>query len=388
MPTFQNYLKGIKAEIVENQPVDVKALVDAPDQTVLIDVREQNEYVQGFIPGAHWIPRGFLEIRVEDAVPNRDTPVVLYCAGGTRSALAARSLRELGYTDVKSMAGGFGAWKRSGYSFETPTVLTPDQEVRYSRHTMLPEVGEKGQIKLLESKVLCIGAGGLGSPSSVYLAAAGVGTIGIVDDDVVDTSNLQRQIIHSTDRIGTPKVESAKQTLTGLNPDVEVVPYATRLSSENVLDIFAGYDVIVDGTDNFQTRYLVNDAALKLGIPVIHASIFRFEGQLTVFPGDGGPCYRCLYPEPPPPEEAPSCAEAGVLGVLPGVMGVLQATEALKILLGKPGILAGRLLMYDALGAKFRELKLRADPACPTCSEGVDRSKIELIDYAQFCRAV
>jgi molybdopterin/thiamine biosynthesis adenylyltransferase len=253
---------------------------------------------------------------------------------------------------------------------------------------MLPEVGEKGQIKLLESKVLCIGAGGLGSPSSVYLAAAGVGTIGIVDDDVVDTSNLQRQIIHSTDRIGTPKVESAKQTLTGLNPDVEVVPYATRLSSENVLDIFAGYDVIVDGTDNFQTRYLVNDAALKLGIPVIHASIFRFEGQLTVFPGDGGPCYRCLYPEPPPPEEAPSCAEAGVLGVLPGVMGVLQATEALKILLGKPGILAGRLLMYDALGAKFRELKLRADPACPTCSEGVDRSKIELIDYAQFCRAV
>ncbi len=388
MPTFQNYLKGIKAEIDENQPEEVKAVVDTPNGTVVVDVREQSEYQQGHIPGAHWIPRGFLEQRIEDAVPDRATPIYLYCAGGTRSAFAARTLRELGFTHVKSMIGGFGAWKRSGYPWETPVMLDPDQEIRYSRHTMLPEVGLKGQIKLLESKVLCIGAGGLGSPSSMYLAAAGVGTIGIIDDDVVDVSNLQRQIIHSTDRVGVPKVDSAKQTLNGLNPDVDVQTHQTRLSSENVLDIFAGNQVIVDGTDNFQTRYLVNDAALKLGIPVVHASIFRFEGQLTVFSGDGGPCYRCLYPEPPPPEEAPSCAEAGVLGVLPGVMGVLQATEAIKILLDKPNTLVGRLLMYDALGAKFRELKLRADPECPTCSEGVDRSKIELIDYAQFCRAI
>jgi len=387
MPTFQNYLKGIKAEIDENLPADVKAVVDSPNGTTVIDIREQSEYVQGYIPGATWIPRGHLESRIEDAVPDREASIYLYCAGGTRSALSARSLRELGYTHVKSMAGGFGAWKRSGYAFDTPVVLNAEQEIRYSRHTMLPEVGVKGQIKLLESKVLCIGAGGLGSPSSVYLAAAGIGTLGIIDDDVVDASNLQRQIIHSTDRVGVAKVDSAKQTLNGLNPDVDVKTYQTRLTSENVMDIFGGYQVIVDGTDNFQTRYLVNDAALKLGIPVVHASIFRFEGQLTVFPGEGGPCYRCLYPEPPPPDEAPSCAEAGVLGVLPGVMGVLQATEAIKILLNKPNTLAGRLLMYDALGTKFRELKLRADPECPTCSEGVDRSKIELIDYAQFCRA-
>ncbi len=388
MPTFQNYLQGIKKEIEENSPSDVKALVEAKDDTTaIIDVREQSEFVQGHIPGAKWIPRGFLEIRIEDAVPNRDAPVVLYCAGGTRSALAARSLRELGYTNVKSMSGGFGAWKRSGYEFELPHVLTPDQEIRYSRHTMLPEVGEAGQIKLLKSKVLCIGAGGLGSPSSMYLAAAGVGTIGLIDDDVVDTSNLQRQIVHNTERVGMAKVESAAQTLVGLNPDVTVNQYQTRLTSDNVLEILEGYDVIVDGADNFQTRYLVNDAALRFGIPVIHASIFRFEGQLTVFPAEGGPCYRCLYPEPPPPEEAPSCAEAGVLGVLPGVMGVLQATEAVKLILGQGDTLAGRLLMYDALGARFRQLKLRADPKCPTCGEGVDRSKIELIDYVQFCSA-
>ncbi|RMH38792.1 MAG: molybdopterin-synthase adenylyltransferase MoeB [Deltaproteobacteria bacterium] len=386
MPTFRAYLQGIKREIDECQPADVHRIVQAPDGTVVIDIREQNEYVQGYIPGALWIPRGFLEMRIEDAVPDRDTPVVLYCAGGVRSALAARSLRELGYTKVSSMAGGFGAWKRSGLPWQAPRVLSPDQEIRYSRHTMLPEVGEAGQLKLLDSRVLCIGAGGLGSPSSLYLAAAGVGTIGIIDDDVVDASNLQRQVIHSTDRVGMPKVDSAERTLTGLNPDVKVVGYKARLSSDNVMDVFDGYDVIVDGTDNFQTRYLVNDAALKLGIPVVHASIFRFEGQLTVFPGEGKPCYRCLYPEPPPPEEAPSCAEAGVLGVLPGVMGVLQATEAIKLLLGLP-TLAGRLLMYDAIGATFRELKLRADPACPTCADGVDRDAIELIDYAAFCRA-
>jgi sulfur-carrier protein adenylyltransferase/sulfurtransferase len=387
MPNFQNYLRGIKAEVAEIQPAEVRALINKQDSTVIIDVREQNEYVQGYIPGAQWISRGFLELRIEDKVPDRGQPIVLYCAGGVRSALAVRSLRELGYTDVKSMAGGFGAWKRSGFAFDVPTVLSQDQEIRYSRHTMLPEVGEAGQIKLLKSRVLCIGAGGLGSPSSVYLAAAGVGTIGLIDDDVVDASNLQRQIIHFTDRIGMAKVESGAKTLTALNPDVKVVPHRLRLTSDNVLEILAGYDVVVDGADNFQTRYLVNDAALKLSIPVIHASIFRFDGQLTVFPAEGGPCYRCLYPEPPPPEEAPSCAEAGVLGVLPGVMGVLQATEAIKLLLGSGKTLAGRLLMYDALAAQFRELKLRRDPNCPTCAEGVDKSKIELIDYAQFCRA-
>jgi molybdopterin/thiamine biosynthesis adenylyltransferase/rhodanese-related sulfurtransferase len=385
VPTFQSYLKGIKSEIVETDVPELKRELAAGAAPALVDVREQDEYVQGYIAGATWIPRGFLEIKIEDAVPDRDTPLVLYCAGGVRSALAARSLIELGYTDVKSLRGGFGAWKRAGYDFKLPVVLDAEQAVRYSRHTMLPEVGEEGQRKLLDSKVLCIGAGGLGAPSSLYLAAAGVGTLGMVDDDVVDASNLQRQVIHSTDRIGMPKVASAAQTLTGLNPDVKVIQHQLRLTSDNVLDIIGDYDVVVDGADNFQTRYLLNDAALKLGVPVVHSSIFRFEGQLTVFPADGAPCYRCLYPEPPPPEEAPSCAEAGVLGVLPGVMGVLQATEAIKLILGLGDSLAGRLLVYDALRVKFRELKLRRDPACPTCGEGVDRSKIELIDYLQFC---
>lgn len=386
MPTFQTYLKGIRSEIEETDARAVKDVVDGKvDHVALIDVREQSEYVQGHIPSARWIPRSFLEIRVEDAVPDRDAPVVLYCAGGTRSVLAARSLRELGYTNVKSMAGGFGAWKRNGYAFEVPHVLTPEQEIRYSRHTMLPEVGEKGQIALLKSKVLCLGAGGLGSPSALYLAAAGIGTLGLIDDDVVDSSNLQRQVLHSVDRVGMPKVDSAEITLKGLNPDVVINKHQERLTSDNVLQILEGYDVVVDGADNFQTRYLLNDAALKLGKPVIHSSIFRFEGQLTVFAAHGGPCYRCLYPEPPPPEEAPSCQEAGVLGVLPGVMGVLQATEAIKAILNIGTSLHGRLLVFDALGTKFRELKLRADPNCPTCGEGVDRSKIELIDYVQFC---
>jgi molybdopterin/thiamine biosynthesis adenylyltransferase/rhodanese-related sulfurtransferase len=387
MPTFQNYLDGIKREIAETDVAGVKRIVEGGESAVLIDVREQSEYAQGFIPGARWIPRGFLELRIEDAVPDRQAPIVLYCAGGVRSALAARSLRELGYGNVRSMAGGFGAWKRAGYDFEVPRALTSEQELRYSRHTMLPEVGEKGQLALLASKVLLLGAGGLGSPSALYLAAAGVGTLGLVDDDVVDASNLQRQVLHATDRVGMPKVESAELTLRGLNPDVKVVKHQLRLSSENVLDVIAGYDVIVDGADNFQTRYLLNDAALKLGVPVIHSSIFRFEGQITVFPAQGAPCYRCLYPEPPPPEEAPSCQEAGVLGVLPGIMGVLQATETIKLILGIGTTLAGRLLVYDALKTRFRELKLRRDPACPTCGEGVDRAGIELIDYLQFCRA-
>ena len=385
MTTYRDWIGRITKEIPEIDVPTLSAQLASPDRPDVIDVREPEEYAQGYIPGARWIVRGRLEQRIEDAVPDRDKPVVLYCASGPRSIMGARSLLELGYKKVTSLAGGFGAWKRAGHAFDMPVTLTSEQQQRYSRHTMLPEVGEAGQVKLLKSKILCLGAGGLGSPSSMYLAAAGVGTLGMVDDDVVDASNLQRQILHSTDRVGVHKVESAAKTLTGLNPDVKVVQHRTRLDSSNALEIMAGYDVIVDGADNFQARYLVNDAALKLGIPVVHASIFRFEGQMTVFPGEGGPCYRCLYPSPPPPEEAPSCAEAGVLGVLPGVMGVLQATEAVKILLGKGTTLAGRLLVYDALKTKFRELKLRRDESCPTCGTGVDRSKIELIDYDQFC---
>jgi molybdopterin/thiamine biosynthesis adenylyltransferase len=283
------------------------------------------------------------------------------------------------------MEGGFSAWKRAGLNFDRPFVMTQDQNIRYARHTMLPEVGMDGQVKLLKSKVLCLGAGGLGSPAGYYLAAAGVGTLGMIDDDVVDASNLQRQILHATDRIGMPKVESAAKTLTGLNPDVKVNQYKTRLTSENVMDILKDYDVIVDGVDNFPTRYLLNDASLKLNKPVVHASIYRFEGQMTSFIPGQGPCYRCLYPSPPPPDMAPSCQEAGVLGVLPGVVGILQATEAVKLILGIGKSLAGRLLMFDALGTKFREMKLRRDPSCPTCGEGVDPSKIELIDYEAFC---
>jgi molybdopterin/thiamine biosynthesis adenylyltransferase/rhodanese-related sulfurtransferase len=381
MPNFQSYLKEIKSQINE---IDVRQLREAKDAAI-IDVREQDEYVQGFIPHARWIPRGFLEQRIEDQVPDKSRRVILYCAGGTRSALAARSLRELGYENVDSLAGGFGAWKRAGLPFEIPFVMTPDQQIRYSRHTMLPEVGEAGQVKLLKSRVLLIGAGGLGAPSSVYLAAAGVGTIGLVDDDVVDVSNLQRQIIHAQDRVGTPKVESAKKTLTALNPDVTVIPHKLRMTSENVMSLLADYDLVVDGADNFPTRYLLNDAALKLGKPVIHASIYRFEGQVTAFVPGKGPCYRCLYPAPPPPDMSPSCQEAGVLGVLPGIVGSLQASEAIKILLGIGSPLIGRLLVFDALGTKFRELKLRRDPSCPTCGEGVKPESIELIDYEAFC---
>ncbi|MCA9677955.1 MAG: molybdopterin-synthase adenylyltransferase MoeB [Kofleriaceae bacterium] len=385
MPSYQSFLSAVKAEVKETDVQAVKPLLDDPGRTVLVDIRERDEWTQGYIPGALWISRGFLESKIEDAVPDRDTPVVLYCAGGNRSAFAAKALQQMGYTDVASMAGGFTAWKRSGLPWKMPTVLTPEQSQRYSRHTLLPEIGEAGQIKLMESSALCIGAGGLGSPSSLYLAAAGVGTIGMIDDDVVDASNLQRQILHNLDRVGMAKVDSAEKTLRGLNPDLQVKKFQDRLTSDNVMEVLAPFDVIVDGADNFQTRYLVNDAALKLGKPVVHASIFRFEGQITVFPAEGGPCYRCLYPEPPPPEEAPSCSEAGVLGVLPGIMGVLQATETVKLMLGLGQTLAGRLLVYDALKTKFRELKLRRDPKCPTCGEGVDRSKIELIDYVQFC---
>ena len=379
MPNFQTYLRDIKASIQETTPQEVVAHKPA----VLIDVREGDEHQEGFIPGAQWIPRGKLELRIEDAVPQRDTDVVVYCAGGTRSALAVRTLAELGYTKVRSLAGGFGAWKKAGLPVDKPFIFTDAQKARYARHTMLPEVGEAGQAKLLRAKVLLLGAGGLGSPSAYYLAAAGVGTLGLVDDDVVDASNLQRQILHNTTRIGVSKVESAQKTLTELNPDVRVVPHLARLTSENVLHIIKDYDVIVDGADNFPTRYLLNDAALMLRKPVVHASIFRFEGQLTTFLPYDGPCYRCLYPEPPPAGMAPSCNEAGVLGVLPGVVGVLQATEAVKILLGIGQTLSGRLLIYDALASRFRELKLRRDPQCVVCSD--PDKPIELIDYEAFC---
>lgn len=379
MPNFQSYLQQIKASIAETTSPQLHS---QPPQ-LLIDVREGEEYQEGYIPGATWIPRGKLEMRIEDVAPSRDLDIVLYCAGGNRSAMAARTLAELGYTQVRSLAGGIGAWKKAGYPIDKPFVFTAAQKARYARHTMLPEVGEKGQAQLLRSKVLLLGAGGLGSPSAYYLAAAGVGTMGIVDDDVVDASNLQRQILHNTSRVGIPKVESAKQTLTELNPDVNVITHNLRLSSDNVLDIIKDYDLIVDGADNFQTRYLLNDASLMLNKPVVHASIFRFEGQLTTFLPWHGPCYRCLYPEPPPAGMAPSCNEAGVLGVLPGVIGVLQATEAVKILLGIGETLAGRLLIYDALATKFRELKLRRDPECVVCS---NRDKpIQLIDYEAFC---
>ena len=351
----------------------------------IIDCREADEYAQGAIPGATWIPRGFLEVRIERTVADRAAPIIIYCQSGNRSLFAQRSLSELGYTNVRSLAGGFTAYKRAGLPWEMPATLRPDQETRYSRHTLLPEVGIEGQKKLLKAKVVCIGAGGLGSPSSMYLAAAGVGTLGMIDDDVVDASNLQRQILHGTDRVQTPKVDSAEKTLTNLNPDVRVEKHRARVTSANAIDLLGRYDVIIDGADNFATRYLVNDVALKLGKPVIHASIFRFEGQITVFPANGSPCYRCLYPQPPPPEDAPSCAEGGVLGVLPGILGVLQATEAIKLILGLGETLAGRLLVYDALKTRFRELKLRRDPRCPTCGEGVDRNAIELVDYEQFC---
>ncbi len=381
MPAYDAYLRDLRATIREVTPADVVG------DEILIDVREPDEVAAGRIPGARVIPRGFLEQRIDAAVPDRDARVVLYCASGNRSVLGADTLRRLGFRDVASMAGGFTAWKQAGRPVAVdPGGLTPAQRARYARHLLLPEVGEVGQQRLLAARVLCLGAGGLGSPASLYLAAAGIGTLGLVDDDVVDASNLQRQVVHTTDRIGMPKVESAMRTLGALNPDVKLVGHRVRLTRDNALELVAGYDLVIDGADNFATRYLLNDVALRLGKPVVHASIYRFEGQLTVFPAAGAPCYRCLYPAPPPPGAAPSCQEAGVLGVLPGVMGVLQATEAIKLVLDQPTI-AGRLLVYDALRARFRELTLRRDPTCRTCGDGVDRRQIELIDYPAFCHA-
>lgn len=336
---------------------------------VLVDVREKYEWNEGHIPGAVHVPRGFLELQIEEAVPDKSKTVLLYCAGGVRSLMAGKTLQDMGYENSISMSGGFGQWKAAGLPFVQPRVLTDVQSKRYSRHLLIPEVGEAGQFKLLDSRVLFIGAGGLGSPAAYYLAAAGVGTIGIIDADVVEESNLQRQIIHNLSRIGQYKAESAKQTIQELNPDIKVTTYIERLDETNVARIIADYDVIIDGTDNFPTRYLLNDAALLANKPVVHGSVFRFEGQVTVFKPYEGPCYRCLYPEPPPAALAPSCAEAGVLGVLPGVIGQLQAVETLKLLLGIGDPLVGRLMMYDALAGEFSELRLFRDPNCPACGE-------------------
>ncbi|HET7701015.1 MAG TPA: molybdopterin-synthase adenylyltransferase MoeB [Candidatus Limnocylindria bacterium] len=391
MPGYRDYFAEVKRRIKEATPQEVAELLRSAD-VQLADVREKDEWDAGHLPGAVHVPKSFLEQWAEDRIPDKTRTTVLYCAGGVRSAMAADTLAKLGYTNVISMSGGFNRWKDSGLAWVTPESFTPEQAQRYSRHLLIPEVGEAGQHKLLASKVLLIGAGGLGSPAAYYLAAAGVGTLGIVDSDVVDQTNLQRQILHSTERIGEPKVESAKKTLEALNPDVTVVGYQERLTSANIDRIIAGYDVVIDGADNFPTRYLLNDASVKWSTPVVHGSIYRFEGQVTVFdprrrrPSDGvsaSPCYRCLFPTPPPPELAPSCAEAGVLGVLPGVIGTIQANEALKLLLGIGEPLVGRYLLFDALDASFREVRLRRDPGCPVC--GDDPTITEYIDYEGFC---
>ena len=382
--SFQDIMAEARKEIPEASPQQVNELLKNNGKSpVLLDVRESDEWRQGHLEGAIPLPRGFLEIKVESAIPDKNTPIVTYCAGGVRSLLAAKVMREMGYQNVTSMAGGYGAWKNGGFKWVQDFQYTPDQLIRYSRHFLLPEVGEDGQAKLLQAKVLMVGAGGLGSPSAYYLAAAGVGTIGIIDNDVVDVSNLQRQILDANDRVGMPKVESAKKTLEGLNPDVKVIPYQAKLTSDNIMEILKDYDFVIDGCDNFPTRYLVNDACVLTGKPNVHGSIFQFEGQATVFYPGKGPCYRCLYPEPPPADMAPSCAEAGVLGVLPGLIGVIEALEAVKLILGKGDSLVGRLLHFNTLTMEINTLKLRRDPKCPMC--GDNPTIKELIDYEEFC---
>jgi molybdopterin/thiamine biosynthesis adenylyltransferase/rhodanese-related sulfurtransferase len=385
MATYRELLEHVRAEIEQVNASDATRLLDTAAPPLVVDVRERDEWDEGHLPRAVHIPRGSLESRIERAAPDRADPILVYCATGARSAFAAKTLEEMGYESVVNLDGGIVEWKRSGLPVAVSESLGPAQRSRYSRHLLIPEVGEEGQLRLLGSRILLIGAGGLGSPAALYLAAAGVGTLGVVDDDVVDASNLQRQIIHSTERIGEPKAESAKRTLEALNPDVEVRVFRERLTSENVDRILGeGWDVIVDGADNFPTRYLLNDASVWHGIPVVHGSIFRFEGQVTVLKPGEGPCYRCLFPQPPPPELAPSCAEGGVLGVLPGLVGSLQATEALKLVLGIGDGLVGRLLLVDALAPSFTEVALRRDPDCPVCGESPTIT--EYIDYVEFCQ--
>ena len=381
MATFRELLRAAKGRVRETDPAGAEALL--AEGHLLLDVREPDEYEQGAIPGSIHIPRGNLESGIENRVTDRDQPIVVMCAGGVRSAFAADTLGQLGYTDVVSMDGGFNRWKDEGRSWSAPRTLAPDQRNRYQRHLSLPEVGEEGQLKLLDAKVLLLGAGGLGSPAALYLTAAGVGTIGIIDMDVVDESNLQRQILHNVDRVGDRKVDSAKKTLTALNPDVNVVTYDARLGADNIMEILDGYDVVVDGADNFPSRYLLNDASVKLGIPVVHGSIFRFEGQVTVFDPKNGPTYRDMLPEPPPAEFAPSCAEAGVLGVLPGIVGSIQALEAIKLILGLGEGLSGRLVAFDALDMTFREYRLQKDPTLEVTWE--NRDLIEITELDGLC---
>jgi molybdopterin/thiamine biosynthesis adenylyltransferase/rhodanese-related sulfurtransferase len=390
-PSGAEYIKQVKSQIDEIDPSAVSEVLGA-DGVVIVDVRESDEWDAGHIPGAKFVTRGHLESRIEGAAPNRSDRVILYCASGNRSALAARTLREeLGYEKVESMTGGYTLWKDRGYEVEVPRTFTPEQRQRYSRHFLLPEVGVEGQQKLLDAKVLLLGAGGLGSPTALYLAAAGVGTLGIVDDDVVDVSNLQRQVIHATSRVGVPKVDSAEQAINDLNPDVVVRKYETRLDASNIVDIIKDYDIVVDGVDNFPTRYLLNDATVRLKIPVVSAAILGFEGQLSVFAPYDGPCYRCLFRQPPPAELAPSCGANGVLGVLPGTMGLLQATEVVKLVIGAGDPLIGRLLIYDALDASTTELRVRRDPECPICSREPDAIADDELgvfpDYEAFCAA-
>lgn len=381
--TYKQLMEEARQAIPEVSIEEVKNRMERGENWTLLDVREREEYREGHLDGALSLPRGFLEIRVEETVPDKSAPVIAYCAGGVRSLIAARTLKEMGYENVVSMSGGYTAWKNAGHKWVADRQFTPDQITRYARHFTLPEVGEKGQAKLLEGKVLCVGAGGLGSPVAYYLAAAGVGTIGIIDHDVVDMSNLQRQILHTNDRVGMPKVESAQKTLNALNPDVKIVGFNERLSSENVMRIIKDFDVVVNGCDNFPTRYLINDACVMAKKPLVDGSIFQFEGQATVFYPGRGPCYRCLFPEPPPPGAAPSCAEAGVLGVLPGLVGCVQALEAMKLILGAGKPLIGRMMHFETLSSEVRVLKLRRDPNCLVCS---DHPKItELIDYEEFC---
>ncbi|MDP6942896.1 MAG: molybdopterin-synthase adenylyltransferase MoeB [Myxococcota bacterium] len=382
--SFQDLLAQAKAQITEISVQELQRLMGGQSAPLVVDIREPDERLGGVIPSATACPRGFLELRIEAIQPDRSAPIAVVCAGGTRSALAAQTLGLLDYRNVVSVAGGMGAWRRAGFDLEQRRQLEPAQVARYARQINLPQVGEGGQQTLLDARVLCVGAGGLGCPTALYLAAAGVGTIGIVDDDLADVSNLHRQILHGEDVVGMPKVDSAIKTLSRINSDIEIVPHNLRLNATNVLDVFEGYDIVVDGTDNFPTRYLINDACVFLGIPNVHGSIFHFDGQVTVFnPPGGGPCYRCLYPEPPPPELAPSCAEAGVLGAICGMVGAIQAAETMKLILGAGDVLGGRILYIDALKMIPRELKTRREPSCPVCGE--DPTITEFVDYEQFC---
>jgi molybdopterin/thiamine biosynthesis adenylyltransferase/rhodanese-related sulfurtransferase len=383
-------LLSARERIKEVDPSEVAELLEG--QAVIVDCRETEELTAGVLPGSVHIPRSYLETRIEGLVLDRSQRIILYCASGVRSVLGAHTLMaEMGYEEVESMAGGFLLWKDLGYEVEVPRSFSAQQRERYSRHLLVPEVGALGQQKLLDARVLLLGAGGLGSPTALYLAAAGVGTLGIVDDDVVDLSNLQRQVIHTTDRIGTPKVDSAAEAIKALNPEVSVVGYPARLDASNIMEIIEGWDIIVDGVDNFPTRYLLNDASVRLGIPVVSAAILGFEGQLSVFAPGHGPCYRCLFRQPPPADMAPSCGANGVIGVLPGTMGLLQATEVIKLIVGVGDPLIGRLLMYDALAADFTELKVRQDPECPICSrdpKGITDDELGVFpDYEAFCAA-